>query len=100
MRNSELKLNKALEHLKNLKLGEADYNARIQRLYLQIYECKSLILEIEGFADVYSFDRDTPQNGFYSVIDVFLIAMRRALNACDKPRGIWWFFMTKGRQMR
>ncbi|KAG5674630.1 hypothetical protein PVAND_004584 [Polypedilum vanderplanki] len=100
MRNSERKLNKALDYLKNLKLGDAVYNSKIQRLYLQIFESKNLILEIERFADAYSFDQNTPENGFFSVIDIFLIAMSRALKACDKPSGIWRLFMTKNRQIR
>lgn len=95
---SESRLNQSLEHLKNLNLGDTDYNSKIQCLYAQISESKKLILQIENFADDYSFDKSTPENGFRSVIGVYFIAIKQALEACD-PRGIKKFITTKSQQM-
>lgn len=101
MKESELLLNKALDYLKNLKLGDAAYNAKIQRLYLRIYESKGLILEIEHFADAYNFNQAAQrENGYYSIIDVYLIAVKKSLNACDKPRGVMRFFTTNNKQIK
>ncbi|KAL7041376.1 hypothetical protein ACKWTF_000749 [Chironomus riparius] len=96
---SEEKITKSLEYIKNLKLGDAIYNSKIQRLYLQILESKKLIIEIESFADAYSFDQFTPENGFRSIIEIYFIAIAQALEACDKPKGIRKFFMTRSRQI-
>jgi hypothetical protein len=97
---SEQKITKSLEFIKNLKLGDATYNSKIQHLYLQILESKNLILEIESFADAYSFDQFTPENGFRSIIEIYFIAIAQALEACDKPKGIRKFFMTRSRQIK
>lgn len=96
---SELKLNKSLEYLKQLKVGDVIYNKKIQRLYVQIYESKKLILEIESFADAYNFDKCTPENGFRSIIEVYLIAVKQAIETCDTPKGIWRLLKTRSGQI-
>ncbi len=94
---SEEILNKSLEHLKNLKLGDSDYNSKIQKLYKQIYESRKLILEIEKFADKYTFNK-YKECGFRSVIKVYLSAVSEAIKACDPPK--WAIFYFKNRQLK
>lgn len=97
---SELILNKSLDYLKSLKLGDAEYNSKIQKLYLQIYESKDLILKIEQFADAYSYDINSPENGFRSIIEIYLIAVKQSLAVCDKPKGIRKYFVWKSQQIK
>lgn len=96
---SEMILNKSLEYLKNLKLGDASYNAKVQKLYMQIYECKKLIFEIEKFADEYIFKHQS-ECGFRSIIKVFLCAVNEALSACNQPKWFWKIFYSKNRQIK
>lgn len=97
---SEVALNKSLEYLNNLKLGDSCYNSKVQKLYTQIYQCKKLILEIEKFADEYSFDQHQKECGFRSIIKVFLCAVTDALTACSQPKWIWKIFSSKKRQIK
>lgn len=96
---SEEKLNKSLDYLKNLKLGDAAYNSKIQKLYVQISECKKYVLNIEKFADEYTFDKHQRECGFRSIIEIFLLAVAKALISCDKPI-FWALFYTKSRQIK
>lgn len=96
----EVTLNKSLDYLKNLKLGDAEYNSKIQKLYMQIYESKKLIVEIDKFADEYTFEQQR-ECGFRSIIKVYLIAVKKALAACDRPSWIWRpFFFSHSRQLK
>lgn len=96
---SEVALNKSLDYLKNLKLGDASYNSKVQKLYVQIYECRKLVLEIEKFADEYTFEGR--ECGYRSIIKVFLRAVSDALSsACSRPKWIWWIFYSKSRQLK
>jgi hypothetical protein len=96
---SEAALNKSLEYLKNLKLGDVSYNSKVQKLYMQIYECKKLISEIEKFADDYTFDHQS-ECGFRSIIKVFLSAVNEALTACNQPRWFLKFFYSQKWQIK
>jgi hypothetical protein len=97
----EVTLNKSLDYLKNLKLGDAAYNSKIQKLYMQIYESKKLIVEIEKFSDEYTFEHQS-ECGFRSIIKVYLIAVAKALSACDRPSWIWrlLFFFSQNHQLK
>lgn len=97
---SEVTLNKSLDYLKNLKLGDVSYNAKIQKLYMQIYESKKLVVTIDEFADEYAFDKSQRECGFRSIVEIYLIAVTKAVLACDKPSWIWKLFYTKNRQIK
>lgn len=84
----EVTLNKSLDFLKNLKLCDAPYNSKIQKLYMQINESKKYIVEIDKFADEYTFEHQK-ECGFRSIIKVYLIAVTKALAACKRPNWLW-----------
>lgn len=97
---SEVTINKNLDYLKNLKIGDAEYNSIIQKLYMQIYQSKKLILNIEKFVDQYTFDETRRECGYRSIIDIFLIAASKAVSACDKPHLIFKPFYSKKRHIK
>lgn len=96
---SELALNKSLDYLKNLKLGDASYNSKVQALYMKIYTCKDLIIEIENFADEYTFDQHQRDCGFRSTIKVFMSAVNDALSDCTQPKWHWRVLYSKKMQI-
>jgi hypothetical protein len=97
---SEIVLERSLAFLRCTDNGDSLFDVQVRKVIESVNESKSLILEIERFADTYNYDEHTLGNGYKSIVAIYLIALKQTLNFCVKRNGLRAFLFTDNQKLK